>query len=59
MDNPFLPALICFGPFFAILLFHVLTPGAALGRTLSPEDLRNKRGVTPPPGDRLKARRSD
>ncbi len=25
MDNPFLPALICFGPFFAILLFHVLT----------------------------------
>ena len=25
MDNPFLPALICFGPFFAFLLFHVLT----------------------------------
>ena len=24
MDNPFLPALVCFGPFFAILLFLAL-----------------------------------
>jgi len=24
LDSPFLPALICFGPFFVILLFYAL-----------------------------------